>query len=45
MTGTGARHTPDDAAAARYDELFGIYRELYPRTAALHGALQRTLER
>ncbi len=45
MTGTGVHHEPDDAAAARYDELFGIYREIYPRTASLHGALQRTLER
>jgi xylulokinase len=45
MTGTGVRHSPDDAAAARYDELFAIYREIYPRTAALHGALQRALER
>ena len=45
MTGTGARHEPDEAAAARYDDLFGIYREIYPRTATLHGALQRTLER
>jgi xylulokinase len=45
MTGTGARHTADEATAARYDELFAIYREIYPRTAALHGALQRAFER
>jgi xylulokinase len=44
MTGEGARHTPDEAAAARYDELFAVYRELYPRTAPLHRALQRALE-
>jgi xylulokinase len=44
MTGTGARHTPDDAAAACYDELFAIYREIYPRTAPLHSALQRVFD-
>jgi xylulokinase len=44
MTGAGARHTPDDATAARYDELFAIYREIYPRTAPLHSALQRAFE-
>jgi xylulokinase len=44
MTGTGARHTPDEQAAARYDDLFAIYREIYPRTAPLHRALQQTLE-
>jgi xylulokinase len=41
MTGTGARHVPNDAHAARYDELFAIYREIYPRTAPLHRALQQ----
>ena len=44
MTGSGMRHTPDEATAARYDELFAIYREIYPRTAELHGALQRAFE-
>jgi xylulokinase len=44
MTGTGARHTPNEAAAARYDELFAVYREIYPRTAPLHRALQRAFE-
>jgi sugar (pentulose or hexulose) kinase len=44
MTGTGARHTPSEATAARYDELFAIYREIYPRTAPLHRALQRAFE-
>ena len=41
MSGVGARHTPDAAAAARYDELFAVYREIYPRTAPLHEALER----
>jgi xylulokinase len=41
MSGVGARHTPDASTAARYDELFAVYRELYPRTAPLHQALQR----
>ena len=44
MTGTGARHIPNEGAAARYDELFAVYREIYPRTAPLHGALQRAFE-
>jgi xylulokinase len=44
MTVEGARHTPDEAAAVRYDQLFAVYRELYPRTAPLHRALQRALE-
>jgi xylulokinase len=44
MTGTGARHEPGERAAARYDELFAIYREIYPRTAPLHRALQRAFD-
>src|ERR671914_441864 len=44
MTGTGARHTPDERTAARYDEVFAIYREIYPRTAPLHKALQRAFD-
>jgi xylulokinase len=44
MTGVGARHEPDRRTAERYDALFEIYRELYPRTAPLHAALQRALE-
>jgi sugar (pentulose or hexulose) kinase len=41
MSGTGAEHAPNASAAARYDELFAVYREIYPRTASLHQALQR----
>jgi sugar (pentulose or hexulose) kinase len=44
MTGIGARHTPDPETAARYDELYAVYRELYPATAPLHAALQRVLD-
>jgi len=44
MSGVGARHTPDASTAARYDELFAVYREIYPRTAALHEALRRAAE-
>jgi xylulokinase len=44
MSGVGARHIPDPSAAARYDELFAVYREIYPRTAPLHQALQRATE-
>lgn len=41
MSGVAARHTPEETTAARYDELFAVYRELYPRTAPLHEALRR----
>ena len=44
MTGEGARHLPSEATAARYDALFAVYREIYPRTAPLHRALQRALD-
>jgi xylulokinase len=44
MSGVGARHTPSASAAARYDELFAVYREIYPRTASLHLALQQATE-
>jgi sugar (pentulose or hexulose) kinase len=44
MSGVGARHTPDASTAARYDDLYAVYREIYPRTAPLHGALQRASE-
>ena len=44
MSGVGARHTPDAPTAARYDELFAVYREIYPRTAPLHEALRRATE-
>jgi xylulokinase len=43
MTGEGALQQPDEVGAARYDELFAVYRELYPRTATLHRALQRAV--
>ena len=45
MTGEGARHMPDETVAARYDDLFAVYREIYPSTAPLHRALQDALER
>jgi xylulokinase len=43
MTGEGARHMPETSTAARYDELFAVYREIYPLTAPLHEALQDAL--
>jgi xylulokinase len=45
MSGVGAGHTPDATAAARYDELFGVYRQVYPQTSSLHQALQRATDR
>jgi xylulokinase len=44
MSEVGVRHKPSASAAARYDELFAVYRELYPRTAPLHQALQRATD-
>jgi xylulokinase len=44
MSGEGARHEPDDRAAAAYDKLFEVYKELYPRTSELHQRLQDALE-
>jgi xylulokinase len=44
MSGVGARHTPGAPEAACYDELFAVYREIYPRTAPLHAALQRAVD-
>jgi xylulokinase len=45
MTGEGAHHTPDESTAAEYDELFAVYREIYPRTAPLHQALHDAVGR
>jgi xylulokinase len=44
MTGEGAAHAPSEDTAGRYDALYDVYRELYPRTAPLHRALQRAIE-
>jgi hypothetical protein len=44
MSGVGARNTPDPTAAARYDDLFDVYRQIYPRTAPLHAALRRATD-
>ena len=43
MSGEGARHEPDEATAARYDRLFAVYREIYPRTQPLFGELRDAL--
>ncbi len=40
MSDEGARHEPDERTAARYDRLFSVYREIYPRNQALFGALR-----
>ena len=43
MSDEGARHEPDERAATRYDRLFSVYREIYPRNQALFGALRDAL--
>ena len=44
MSDEGARHEPDERTAARYDRLFSVYREIYPRNQALFGALRDALQ-
>jgi hypothetical protein len=44
MAWVAARGRRDERTAERYDELFAIYREIYPRTAPLHKALQRAFD-
>jgi xylulokinase len=44
MSAQGAPHEPDEETAGRYDALFEVYRELYPRTAELHRALDDAQE-
>lgn len=43
MSGDGPRHEPDEKTAARYDRLFAVYRELYPRTQPLFAELRDAL--
>jgi xylulokinase len=43
MSDEGARHEPDERTAARYDRLFSVYREIYPRTESLFGELRDAL--
>jgi xylulokinase len=43
MSGEGARHEPDERTAARYDRLFSVYREIYPRNEALFAELRDAL--
>ncbi len=43
MSGDGAVHEPDEQTAARYDQLFSVYREIYPRTQPLFGELRDAL--
>jgi xylulokinase len=45
MSSEGARHDPDERMAARYDRLFSVYREIYPRNEALFGELRDALRR
>jgi xylulokinase len=44
MSGEGARHVPDEPSASRYDGLFAVYREIYPRTESLFEGLRDALE-
>ena len=43
MSGDGPRHEPDERTAARYDRLYAVYREIYPRTQPLFGQLRDAL--
>jgi xylulokinase len=44
MSGTGARYEPDDKRAARYDRLYGVYKELYPSLRLLFPKLTAALK-
>ena len=44
MSGTGAHYEPDDANAARYDKLYGVYEEIYPSLRPLFPKLREALE-
>jgi xylulokinase len=44
MSDEGARHEPDEHTARRYDRLFSVYREIYPRTETLFGELRDALQ-
>lgn len=43
MSDEGARHEPDEPTARRYDRLFSVYREIYPRTETLFRELRDAL--
>jgi xylulokinase len=43
MSDEGARHEPDERTASRYDRLFSVYREIYPRTETLFKELRDAL--
>jgi xylulokinase len=44
MSGEGPRHEPDERAASRYDRLFEVYREIYPRVEPLFERLREAVE-
>ena len=44
MSGEGATYTPDERAAKRYEQLFDVYREIYPRVKELFPRLSAAVE-
>jgi xylulokinase len=44
MTSTGVRFEPDERRAARYDRLYGVYKELYPSLRLLFPKLTDALK-
>ncbi len=44
MSGTGARFEPDERQAARYDKLYGVYKEIYPSLRRLFPRLSEALK-
>ncbi len=44
MSGTGVRFDPDEGRAARYDELYGVYKEIYPSLRPLFPKLSAALK-
>jgi xylulokinase len=43
MSGTGDRFEPDEGRAARYDKLYGVYKEIYPSLRPLFPKLTDAL--
>ncbi len=43
MSGTGDRFEPDEGRAARYDRLYGVYKEIYPSLRPLFPKLKDAL--
>jgi xylulokinase len=44
MSGEGASYEPDDRNVERYERLFDVYREIYPRVSTLFQRLDAAVQ-